>query len=187
MSFKAKKEATLKKLEYYIENKEVDEPIIELLRDINKIDKAFTTSSCSGRVLVLIDRGKKITSEKYLTFHRYIELKDLENIPKANNVWLRVEPFILHIISEDAETAQEIIQIARKVGIKRGGWSKVKVGYFIELMGNVRFGAPTSKLIIDEELVGIINYLMRRNFNMLDKFHLSIKELINKIDKAGSN
>lgn len=187
MSFKTKKEATLNKLKYYLENDEIDRPIIELLKDLNSIDKLFTTSSCSGRILVLIDRGKKIDSEKYLTFHDYISLSDIENIPRAKNVWLRVEPFILHIIAQDQEMAETIIKLARSVGIKRGGMSKVRVGYMIEIIGNVHFAAPTNKLIIDEELVGILNNLMRRNFRMLEKFHLSVKELIDKIDHTGND
>lgn len=186
MSFKAKKEATMKKLQYYIDNKEVDKPIIELLKDLNSMDRLFTTSSCSGRILVLIDRGRKIDSEKYLTFHDYISISDLENIPKAKNVWLRVEPFILHMIAQDEEMAEIIIKAARSAGIKRGGMSRVKVGYMIELMGNVHFAAPTNKLIIDEELVGVLNSLMRRNFRMLERFHLSIKELINKVNNTGN-
>lgn len=187
MSFEARKEATMKKFLYYLEQNEVDEPIIELLKDINSIPKAFTTSSCSGRVIVLIDRGKKIDSEKYLTFHRYVTLDDLKDIPKANNVWLRVEPFILHIITQDIDTANSILRAARSVGIKRGGMQRIKVGYFIELIGNVNFAVPTSKCIIDEELVGIINNLMRKNFRMLERFHLSIKELIENIKETGDH
>lgn len=187
MSFQARKRATLKKLRYYLEQQEVDQPIIPLLELINSIDKAFTTSSCSGRVMVLIDRGRKIDSEKYITFHRYISVEDLKDIPRDKNVWLRVEPFIVHIITEDLETADLIMRAARSSGIKRGGIQKIKVGYFIELMGNVYLSAPVNKLIIDEELVDLINRMLRRNFNMLDRFYSSIQKLIENIKKTGNN
>ncbi|MCS7122617.1 MAG: hypothetical protein NZ908_01520 [Candidatus Micrarchaeota archaeon] len=187
MSFEARKRSMMEKLKYYLDHDEVDEPIIDLIRDINSIPKAFTTSSCSGRVIVLIDRGRKIDSEKYLTFHRYITIEDLKDIPRSNNVWLRVEPFILHLITKDIDTADSILRAARSVGIKRGGMQRIKVGYFIELMGNVNLSVPTSKCIIDEELVGVINTLMRKNFRMLERFHLSIKELIENIQETGNH
>ncbi|MEM1970837.1 MAG: hypothetical protein QW336_01320 [Candidatus Anstonellales archaeon] len=187
MSFQARKRATMKKLQYYLEQQEVDEPIIPLINLINSMDRAFTTSSCSGRVMVLIDRGRKIDSEKYLTFHRYISIEDLKDIPKDSNTWLRVEPFIIHIITEDLDTADSIMRAARAAGIKRGGIQRIKVGYFIELMGNVYLSAPVSKLVIDEELIGLVNNMLRRNFNMLNRFYLSIKKLVENIKNTSNH
>jgi len=181
MSFDLKKKATLKKLDYYLENQEVDPPAIPIIQYINMHPDLFTTSSCSGRVLVLIDREKKIDSEKYLTFHRKISLEDLKDLPEDSI--LRVEPFIFHIEARDIDIASEFLQRARLVGIKRGGMTKVKIGYFIEIMGNVCFSAPVKNLIIDESLIKHINMLMTRNEKMLNRFYNSIRIWIENLVK----
>ncbi|NPA22420.1 MAG: hypothetical protein GXN92_02460 [Candidatus Micrarchaeota archaeon] len=176
MSFEEKKEATLKKLQYYLEEKEVDPPIIPLLEIINSHPGLFTTSSCSGRVMVLIDRGRKVDSEKYLTFHRTISLEDLQDLPKEG--WLRVEPFILHIMAKDWELALDVVDLVKEIGVKRSGVSRARVGYLIEMMGNVYMSAPLSHLTIDEDLISIINQKMEKNFEVLKKVEEAFKRWI---------
>lgn len=39
----------------------VDEPIVELVDFINSLDNYFTTSSCSGRIVVLADTPEEVT------------------------------------------------------------------------------------------------------------------------------
>ncbi len=176
MSFEERKEATLKKLQYHLEEQEVDPPIIPLIELINKDKEFFTTSSCSGRVLILIDRGRKIESEKYLTFHRTITLEDLKDIPEE--AWLRVEPFILHVIGKNLERTLDLVDLVKSIGIKRSGLSRSRVGYLVEMMGNVYMSAPVSNLTIDETLVSIINEKMKQNFEVLKKLEKTLQGFI---------
>jgi len=53
----------------------VDEPIKELVDFINSLESYFTTSSCSGRIVVLADTPEEVNTFFYSTFYLLILLK----------------------------------------------------------------------------------------------------------------
>jgi tRNA(Phe) wybutosine-synthesizing methylase Tyw3 len=53
----------------------VDEPIKELVDFINSLASYFTTSSCSGRIVVLADTPEEVKLVFYSTFYQSLLLK----------------------------------------------------------------------------------------------------------------
>ncbi|MBW2979325.1 hypothetical protein DRZ77_00475 [Candidatus Woesearchaeota archaeon] len=103
----------------------IDERIKPLLNVINKHPNFYTTSSCSGRIVLLATNDFRKPYSKWLfVSHEKTDLTQLKEalkeLPKET-VWLRQEPPILHVCCRTLEEAIKLVQIARSVGFKRSG------------------------------------------------------------------
>ena len=76
MEFNQYKANAMKKLNYAKSEGLVDEGVIEVLNAFNSHPDIFTTSSCAGRLqlIVLPDIGRKDSVELRKTWHRPVEL-----------------------------------------------------------------------------------------------------------------
>jgi tRNA wybutosine-synthesizing protein 3 len=184
--FDKRKKENLRKLKEALEKQEVDPPIIPLLEIINRHRDLVTTSSCSGRILLLYRRGKKIESEKYMSWHRKITLEELKEYLPENreNLWLRFEPFILHILARTEEIAFETAGIIRTAGVKRVGVQKARENYLIEAIGSDYISIPLFSCSCDDNIVEILNQHMERNLKRLKRLE---KVLALFIEKQGPN
>lgn len=120
---------------------EVDADIKPLLDIINSKEGYKTTSSCSGRI-VLIDlprTGDKRNAKWIYTTHdkadavKIIEI--LNQIKKP--VWLLQEPMILHAQCRTIEHADKLLKIAQSCGFKRSGIFSLK-RFSVEIHGAER-------------------------------------------------
>ena len=103
----------------------IDERIKPLLDVINKHPNFYTTSSCSGRIVLLATNDFRKPYSKWLfVSHEKTDLTQLKEalkeLPKET-VWLRQEPPILHVCCRTLEEAIKLVQIARSIGFKRSG------------------------------------------------------------------
>lgn len=110
----------------------IDRPIQELVSKINNSDNMFTTSSCSGRIIVF-SQGDDDTPGKghcrwHLTSHEKINPEEFKkcvfNLDEPFSI--KFEPCILHICCEDLETARNFCEDARAVGYRNSGISMGK-------------------------------------------------------------
>lgn len=155
---------------------EVDAPILPLLDLINSQRDMVTTSSCSGRVVLLETdvSERKRESAFYRKWHRPVTTDEvweaLQAYSGANVLWFKVDPFILHVAFWDLPTALDIIRLARSAGFKIAGIqacdsSKIHV----EIRGIDSMTVPVyfKRLLIDRpyvrELVGFANRKIVRN------------------------
>ena len=92
----------------------IDGKIRNLVDKINSLDDFFTTSSCSGRVLLFsIPKSYKKNEVQYLfSSHKKIKYNEINNIFRTiiekiklkkinNDVWLRIDGAILHVASKN--------------------------------------------------------------------------------------
>ncbi|RMF07001.1 hypothetical protein D6764_00925 [Candidatus Woesearchaeota archaeon] len=90
----------------------IDEPIRELINFINSLDDYYTTSSCSGRILIIAPSGKKKDSQWLLVKHAPVsagEVRDaLSSLPDSGTVWFRVESFIVHVGCRNLDAADHL-------------------------------------------------------------------------------
>lgn len=94
---------------------DIDERVIPLLKVINGHDNYYTTSSCSGRVYLWTGSGKKNETQWIKVSHELID-ENFFSIPESKGlVWLRVEPFILHVACKDLEAANTLLEKVRQV------------------------------------------------------------------------
>lgn len=129
--------------------KKVDEGIIPLLKKINKNENLITTSSCSGRIVLLeFDLNKrKQTARFYAKWHREVRAKEVKlavsEYSKKIPLWFKAEPFILHVSARDYDTAEAFMARARRAGVKRGGMQGAGKGWVaIEIQGTAWMAFP---------------------------------------------
>jgi len=176
-----------KRLEEAVKKREADEAIIPLCEFINSTRHFFTSSSCSGRILLLALKGKrKRDASFHRKWHRKVSFEEVwRGIEDAKNceLWFKTEPFIIHIGASSLKKAEKILDIKNKAGVKRGGIIVAKPGKFIlELIGTEEIALPVKfgdKIIVSKsfmkEVVRKANEKIEANFERLKKFESIIR------------
>ncbi|MFA4907935.1 MAG: hypothetical protein WC602_06695 [archaeon] len=125
-----------------------DRQVIPLLKFIASSRDFFTSSSCSGRILLLkLDsKGSKAESAFIERWHRQVNftefLKAVRNA-RGNEIWFKLDPFILHVGTDSLENARRILKTMQVAGVKRGGIINAKDGKFIvEMIGTQTISLP---------------------------------------------
>jgi len=164
----------------------VDSPVIPFLLDVVNIPDIYTSSSCSGRIMLLHtdkEENKKF-SEFENRYHRLVTFeeikKDIESF-KEGYLWLKVEPFIFHFATKDYDKAKEILDFCRDLGLKKAGIISAKDGRFTCEVTNTVFISTLVKmddkqLVSDEYLqllLEIANQKLDSNFKKLELFESS--------------
>jgi len=156
---------------------DIDERIQKLLDKINKQKNYFTTSSCSGRIVLLRKGERKYQSEWLYVSH---ELADFEKAWKKlssakGNICLKMESMILHVCCRTLEDANKLLVNARNIYGYAGIISLNKL--IVEIVGSDLLEVPVlieDKLIIKEEsfkmLIKEANQKMKKNWERLEKF-----------------
>lgn len=138
----------------------IDEHIKDLIDTINKSENYYTTSSCSGRIVLLklSDSGKKNEAEWIFTSHELVTaeqiFQSLREIPQEQ-VWLRYEPPIIHACCDSLESADKLLELARKCSFKKSGLFSVKT-LSVEINSNDRIDsliARNGKLLTSKEFL----------------------------------
>jgi len=116
-----------------------DKKIKKLCDKINKLDNYYTTSSCSGRIVIMYDRQKKQSGLFLKVYHEEIKYKKLKNdLNKINCVELlkfKQEPPILHVHCKTLKDAQILLRKAQLSGWKKSGIISSGSRVILELCG----------------------------------------------------
>ncbi|GGP21353.1 hypothetical protein GCM10007981_12830 [Thermocladium modestius] len=161
--FKQKKIAFMERLEREAGLGRVDFDIMDVLRGINSLPDYFTTSSCSGRIMIAsaerLGFSKSVRSmgsfELVSKWHRPVTMGEVrEAMERLSDAWLMVRSAILHVVARRLDEAEELLRLARSSGFKHSGISSIKEwGYLVELLGEDRMDVPLKvrgKLIYDD-------------------------------------
>lgn len=125
----------------------VDRRAVPLIKILNSHPDHYTTSSCSGRILVLnvtSSRRKDLASWPYVT-HSIADPKELIAAARAEssgNLWLRQEAVILHVACRDISCAENLLSIVRQAGFKRAGIISAGKRAVIEIIGTDAVAIP---------------------------------------------
>lgn len=171
----------------------IDTKIKRLCEILNSSENYYTTSSCSGRIIV-IDRGfgRKKDAEWIFVSHEPADPeKIIEAIDKAclqdSQVWLKQEPFIIHVCAKHFEDAEDLLDTARRCGLKRAGIISLSGKIMIEIISNEAVEtiiADKGRLIVSDsylrKLVEVSNEKLKKNFCVLEKFEKSVEEMIRR-------
>lgn len=183
MTFETDKKIFLGKKDKSIKG-EIDKEILPLIKKINSFPNYYTTSSCAGRIMLLMPSKRKQDTKWIFVKHdkvKFIEVKkNLKKIPKES-VWFRQESFIIHVCCKTIDDAQKLLDIANKVGLKRAGIITTKNKILVELISTEHFDtivAKNGKLLINDlflkTLIEEANDKLEMNFRKLKK----LEELI---------
>jgi len=167
----------------------IDKGILDLVNLINKNPHYYTTSSCSGRIVLISKKSEKKQDTKWLfVTHNKTSFKEasskLKNLPKEP-IWFRFEPMILHIAADSISNAQKIVNTARDLGFKRTGiQSTRKIVIEIastEIMSTII--AKNGKVLVDDSYLRV---LIQEANKKLKRTQNKIKEFLEKIKKFNS-
>lgn len=193
--FKERKKAAIKKLLDAIKNNEVDAPIKNDLLKLNEFEIIYSTSSCAGRIALLVDKGNKKDSFFIGKWHDIVKTEEIVKRLKdhINNelIWFKQEPFIIHLVFPRSIYAYKVLKIARDVGFKHSGIiSKRKEKVVLEINGIDRIDFPiviNSELTISLEnlnkIVDLANAKLMRNASLRRRFFIEIFNYLDKVSK----
>ena len=126
MEFSQYKSNAMKKLEYALSEGLVDEGVISVINSFNSHPDIFTTSSCAGRIqlIILPDIGLKDSVQRRKTWHREVTTDDVEgaisefDIPDNSIVILQAQSPIFHLSCRTMELAIKLRGIVHSQGWK---------------------------------------------------------------------
>lgn len=150
----------------------VDDDISHIVSFINSHDQYFTTSSCSGRI-ILFDGAwdcqvqKRNCSWLFVT-HQKCQSEDvLTSLEKSvGDATLKFEPFVLHVQCKKLEDAQLLHTVAVNSGFRNSGITVGKKGKIIMFAAHIvlRFLSATEELSssLTNILISLSEFLTRR-------------------------
>ncbi|MDP3966290.1 MAG: tRNA wybutosine-synthesizing 3 family protein [archaeon] len=140
-----------------------DERIRSLCEKINKSPNYYTTSSCSGRILLMVDQEKKGAGLFIWVSHDKINLKELKeallSFKGKELLKFKCEPPILHIVCKNLSFAEEILEKGQKSGWKNSGIINLKRNVVVELHGTEKLEFPIfreGKFLVDDEFLELV-------------------------------
>ena len=129
-----------------------DADIVDLIECVFQTDNYFTTSSCSGRIVVLDAMYPWLRNEAYIVLkkHTTIEVNEVASLISSqrplNRYWLISSGPIIHFVARSLEAAIELIKNVRPMGFKHSGIISLNpAGVVVELVS----GTWTSFLLMD--------------------------------------
>ncbi len=167
--------------------KSIDLKIKPLIDFINSLPNYCTTSSCSGRILVIEKRSYKKQESKWLfVSHKPTSFLDIKKALQktSGDVWFKQESFILHICCRTLEDAKNILGASRDIGIKRAGIISLGSKIMVEVIGTEAIEALIAKggkLLVDDNYLRILteeaNKKLERNSKRIELFYNEIKKI----------
>ncbi|MHC1585810.1 MAG: tRNA(Phe) 7-((3-amino-3-carboxypropyl)-4-demethylwyosine(37)-N(4))-methyltransferase [Candidatus Syntropharchaeia archaeon] len=164
-----------------------DEEIKNILERINSSDFFYTTSSCSGRISLLLipEIGSKREAKFLGKWHgtpNVEEVMELIKKPEKGEVWLIYQSPILHVVCRDTKRAIELLRKAYSSGFKYSsikGISEERV--IVEILSTERMHVPLGKdgfLFCNEEY---LNFILERADIMLSRGKEKLKRFYSTI------
>jgi len=163
-----------------------DKKISDLCEEINRKDNFYTTSSCAGRIVLMIDQEKKQQGLFLKTYHDLTDFdelkKDLNEIAKKNKkpIKFKSEPCIMHVACREIEEASELCEKARLSGWKKSGIISFGKRIIVELSSTEKLEFP----IIENDKILVDDYFLK---TIIKKANEGLKRSWEKIQKLKSN
>ncbi|XP_029930166.1 tRNA wybutosine-synthesizing protein 3 homolog [Myripristis murdjan] len=168
----------------------VDEDIVHIVSLLNSWDNYFTTSSCSGR-LILID-GVPQSAEVHkqncvwlFVSHQKCSSDDLMAAlaKSSGDAVMKFEPFILHVQCRRLEDAQLMHSVAVNSGFRNSGLTVSKAGKIITAVRSTHgLEVPLSdhgRLLVEQDyirfLVQVANQKMEENLRRIQRFYQNLQ------------
>jgi len=167
-----------------------DEKITSLCKKINFRKNYFTTSSCSGRIVLMIDKEKKSTGLFIKTYHCLISFdelkKDILEISSDKKyckelIKFKQEPCILHICCREIDDADNLLRVSKLSGWKKSGAISFSDKFVLELNSTERMEFPIiyrNNILVDDFFLKVIvkkaNYNLKKSWIKIEKLKSSL-------------
>jgi tRNA wybutosine-synthesizing protein 3 len=160
-----------------------DEKIKCLCEGINSFEEYYTTSSCSGRIVLMIDQDRKESDLFKFVSHGLVEglWKEIGKLDLKENIKFKQEPCILHVACKDLESAEKLLNLGREAGWKKSGILSLGKNVIVELNSTEKLEFPVAskrKLLVNEDFVReveeISNEHLQRTWKKIEKLENSL-------------
>jgi len=140
-----------------------DEHIVKLCNKINSKENYYTTSSCSGRILLMVDQDKKSSGLFLWKSHEKIDLsvfrKFFESFKEKFSIKFKCEPPIIHVVCKTINDAEELLEKGFKSGWKKSGIISLRKNIVLELHGTEKLEFPIlkdGKILVEDQFLKLI-------------------------------
>ncbi|GAA6083878.1 tRNA wybutosine-synthesizing protein 3 homolog [Tachysurus ichikawai] len=183
-TFKQWKKQCLNKLDLSKKGN-IDEDIKTLVSFLNNSDNYFTTSSCSGRIILIdgvsdcVDVQKQNCTWLFVTHNTCTKDDVIAGLEKSSgDAMFKFEPCVLHVQCKRLEDAQLLHAVAINSGFRNSGVTMGKKGKIIMAVRSTHcLEVPLShkgKVLVSEEyiafIVGVANNKMDQNLKRIERF-----------------
>ncbi|XP_054422834.1 tRNA wybutosine-synthesizing protein 3 homolog [Pteronotus mesoamericanus] len=173
----------------------VDEDVAEIVQLLNGREQFFTTSSCSGRIILLDEsiNGFEVKKQNccwLLVTHKPCIKDDLMVALKNANgdAVLKFEPLVLHVQCRQLEDAQILHSVAIESGFRNSGITVGKRGKtMLAVRSTHGLEVPLShrgKLMVTEDyidfLLKIANQKMEENKKRIERFYNCLQQALER-------
>ena len=162
-----------------------DKKIMKLCEKINFNENYYTTSSCSGRVLLMVDQEKKGSGLFLWTKHEKINRgeieKELKKLSGNHSVKFKCEPPIIHVVCKTLNDAEKILEKGFRSGFKNSGIISTGKNIVVEIHGTEKLEFPIhkrGKLLVNSEFLEAVR---EKSNKKLEKGWEIIKKISSKI------
>ena len=182
------KTEALKNLEESQFENKVDEKVLPVLDIINASNDYYTSSSCSGRIVLLEIPviGDKINARFLGKWHRVITFDDLQlaiSHAEKGLLWLLAQSPVIHVGAKSVSSADKLLKIAVSSGLKNSGFKSAGKKVVVEICSTERLDAPVGRdgrFFCNEEyfslLIEIANNIIEKSYFKLQRFENELKK-----------
>ncbi|KAM7401385.1 hypothetical protein PAMA_005532 [Pampus argenteus] len=168
----------------------VDEDIVHVVSLLNSCEEYFTTSSCSGRVILTDGAPESSAVQKQncvwlFVSHHKCKCDDLMSalVRSSGDAVLKFEPFVLHVQCRRLEDAQLMHSVAVNSGFRNSGLTASKTGKIITAVRSTHgLEVPLShqgRLLVEHNyidfLTQIANQKMEENLRRIHRFYQNLQ------------
>lgn len=194
-AWKLRREKFYKRMLRDLETGYFDIEIYPVVNVVFKLRNAFPTSSCAGRVVILAARVPWRKREVKI-LHKSHSVVGLENtISKLiegseEDLWLTVQPPILHVSCNNLETASKLLDSARKAGFKHSGILSISSrGYHLEIRGSENLVFPLKirgKRVVRKDSIKIVvkevERILKEAKSRIKRLRKSVEQLLTSLE-----
>ena len=162
MDFQEQKNRQLERKDKSNEQK-WDSAIRGLCDKINSKKQYYTTSSCSGRIILVKGKDQKSRNAFLFKSHEKVSFNEFKKIISKIDykklVYFKQEPVILHIACSDISKAEDLLDKARDAGWKKKGIITARKRFVVELIGSEKLELPimnNKKLLVDDAYLKLL-------------------------------
>ncbi|XP_038045421.1 tRNA wybutosine-synthesizing protein 3 homolog [Patiria miniata] len=165
----------------------LDEEIVDLVNCINDTDYLCTTSSCSGRIIVICEDDDVIKKKGCHWLYVSHKMADLDSVESAlkdlqGNAVFKFEPFILHVQCRALQDAKLVHMAAVESGFRNSGITVGKAGKIMVAVRSTHgLEVPLSDrghLLVSSQyldfLVQQANAKLGENSKRIERFHTNL-------------
>ncbi|KAM4623321.1 tRNA wybutosine-synthesizing protein 3 homolog [Polymixia lowei] len=171
----------------------VDVDIVHIVSLFNSCENYFTTSSCSGRIILIDGAPESSEVQKQncvwlFVSHQKCNSEDLMSglSRSSGDAVLKFEPFVLHVQCRRLEDAQLVHSVAVNSGFRNSGLTVSKTGKIITAVRSTHgLEVPLShqgKLLVSQDyihfLAQVANQKMEENLRRIHRFYQNLQSAL---------